>query len=128
MAISSKNSLPATLLIGTRMSGGEALNFDGEDSGPVREFFASNAAYWIDEYHLDGLRFDATQQIFDASPNHILAVMTRLAREAAGQAVHLSCGREPSCKPAGWSGLTRAVAMTLMRFGMTTFITLRARH
>ncbi len=64
---------------------GEALNFDGEDSGPVREFFASNAAYWIDEYHLDGLRFDATQQIFDASPNHILAVMTRLAREAAEQ-------------------------------------------
>jgi maltooligosyltrehalose trehalohydrolase len=64
---------------------GEALNFDGENAGPVREFFSSNAAYWIDEYHLDGLRFDATQQIFDSSPNHILAVMTRMAREAAGE-------------------------------------------
>ena len=44
---------------------GEAINFDGPDAGPVREFFLANAGYWIDEYHLDGLRLDATQQIFD---------------------------------------------------------------
>src|SRR6185437_4030624 len=31
---------------------GEAINFDGPDSGPVREFYIANAAYWIDEYHL----------------------------------------------------------------------------
>jgi len=37
---------------------GEALNFDGPGSGPVREFFQSNAAYWIEEFHLDGLRED----------------------------------------------------------------------
>ena len=47
---------------------GEAINFDGADAGPVREFFVANAGYWIDEFHLDGLRLDATQQIFDASP------------------------------------------------------------
>ena len=47
---------------------GEAINFDGENAGPVREFFITNAAYWIEEFHLDGLRLDATQQIFDASP------------------------------------------------------------
>jgi maltooligosyltrehalose trehalohydrolase len=51
---------------------GEALNFDGDDSGPVREFFVSNAGYWIDEFHLDGLRLDATQQIHDHSPEHVL--------------------------------------------------------
>src|SRR5271165_2120668 len=38
---------------------GEAINFDGPDAEPVRAFFLANAAYWIDEYHLDGLRLDA---------------------------------------------------------------------
>lgn len=63
---------------------GDALNFDGENSGPVRELFISNAGYWIDEYHLDGLRLDATQQIFDESPDHLIAAVVRRAREAAG--------------------------------------------
>ena len=63
---------------------GDALNFDGEDSHGVREFVAENAAYWIDEFHLDGLRVDATQSIFDASEEHILARVARSAREAAG--------------------------------------------
>jgi maltooligosyltrehalose trehalohydrolase len=62
---------------------GEAINFDGDNSGPVREFFLTNAAYWIDEYHLDGLRLDATQQMFDHSPEHILKGVMRAAREAA---------------------------------------------
>ena len=63
---------------------GDPLNFDGPDAGPVREFFIANAGYWIDEYHLDGLRFDATHTIHDASPEHVLAAMSRRAREAAG--------------------------------------------
>ena len=63
---------------------GEALNFDGENSGPVREFFATNAAYWIEEFQLDGLRLDATQQIFDASPQHVLTLINEYARAAAG--------------------------------------------
>jgi maltooligosyltrehalose trehalohydrolase len=62
---------------------GEALNFDGPGSGEVREFFLSNAAYWITEFHFDGLRLDATQQIFDASAEHFLASVTRRVREAA---------------------------------------------
>ncbi len=66
---------------------GEALNFDGEGSGPVREFFVANAGYWIDEFHFDGLRFDATQQIFDASDDHILAAVARRVRQAAGKRV-----------------------------------------
>src|SRR5262245_29903086 len=56
---------------------GEALNFDGPDAGPVREFFVANAGYWIDEFHFDGLRLDATQQIFDRSREHILAAVGR---------------------------------------------------
>jgi len=64
---------------------GEAINFDGSDSKPVREFFVSNAAYWIEEFHLDGLRLDATQQIFDNSPENVLAAINREARRAAGR-------------------------------------------
>ena len=63
---------------------GDALNFDGKNCEPVREFFASNVEYWIREYHFDGLRFDATQSIYDNSHEHILAEMARRARAAAG--------------------------------------------
>jgi maltooligosyltrehalose trehalohydrolase len=64
---------------------GEAINFDGPDAGPVREFFASNAAYWIDEFHFDGLRLDATQNIYDEGPRHILADIVERGRAAAGR-------------------------------------------
>ncbi len=50
---------------------------------PVREFVLSNAGYWISEFHLDGLRLDATQVIFDQSPEHILAAITRTVRHAS---------------------------------------------
>jgi len=62
---------------------GEALNFDGPKSGPVREFFIANAGYWIDEYHFDGLRIDAAQAIHDKSPEHVLAAIGRRVRAAA---------------------------------------------
>jgi maltooligosyltrehalose trehalohydrolase len=63
---------------------GDAINFDGSDAGPVREFFIANAGYWIDEYHLDGLRLDATQQIFDRSSRNVMAAMADCVREKAG--------------------------------------------
>jgi maltooligosyltrehalose trehalohydrolase len=69
-----------------RTEWGEPINFDGPDSGPVRDFFAANAAYWIDEFHLDGLRLDATQNIYDDTPDpskHILAEIGRRVRSAA---------------------------------------------
>jgi maltooligosyltrehalose trehalohydrolase len=62
---------------------GAAINFDGPGSGPVRELFVENAAYWVSEFHFDGLRLDATQQIFDTSPEHLVAAVARRARQAA---------------------------------------------
>lgn len=62
---------------------GQAINFDGENSPQVREFFLANAGYWIDEYHLDGLRLDAVHSIVDDSPEHILAGIAREVRRAA---------------------------------------------
>jgi maltooligosyltrehalose trehalohydrolase len=67
-----------------RTAWGDAINFDGENSGPVREYFVANAAYWIDEFHVDGLRLDAVDAILDDSSDHILAAVARRVREAAG--------------------------------------------
>jgi maltooligosyltrehalose trehalohydrolase len=61
---------------------GEAINFDGKHSRPVREFVCANAAYWIEEFHLDGLRLDATHQIFAASTENIQVELGRSARRA----------------------------------------------
>jgi maltooligosyltrehalose trehalohydrolase len=51
---------------------GDAINYDGPDSGPVRSFVLANALYWAREYHVDGLRLDATHAIVDDSPVHLL--------------------------------------------------------
>lgn len=64
---------------------GDPLNFYGPGSGPVREFYVRNAAYWIREFHLDGLRLDATQNIYDTSDEHVVAEIARAARRAGGE-------------------------------------------
>jgi maltooligosyltrehalose trehalohydrolase len=75
---------------------GDAINFDGENSGPVRDLFVSNAAYWIEEFHLDGLRLDATQQMFDSSSENIIAAIGRRVREAArGRTTIIIAENEP---------------------------------
>ncbi len=77
---------------------GKALNFDGDGSAPVREFFTENARYWIDEYHFDGLRLDATQSIIDNSKRHVLCDITEAARGAArarGGRVYICAENEP---------------------------------
>ncbi len=63
---------------------------------PVREFFVANAGYWIDEFHLDGLRLDATQPIYDRSEEHILAAIgARRATAAAGRPIVIVAENEP---------------------------------
>ena len=64
---------------------GDSINFDGENCGPVREFFITNGRYWIEEFHFDGFRFDATQSIHDKSEEYIVGAIGRAAREAAGK-------------------------------------------
>jgi maltooligosyltrehalose trehalohydrolase len=64
---------------------GPGFNYDGKDSRAVRDYIAGNAEYWIREYHLDGLRLDATQSIFDRSSEHIISELARRARSAAGE-------------------------------------------
>ncbi|TAK62214.1 alpha-amylase family glycosyl hydrolase, partial [Methylobacter sp.] len=61
---------------------GDPLNFDGPNSSAVREYVLANTAYWIKEFHLDGLRIDATQQIFDSSAENIIAAIAQTVRTA----------------------------------------------
>jgi malto-oligosyltrehalose trehalohydrolase len=51
---------------------GNGINFDGIESRPVRDYFINNALYWLNEYHFDGLRFDAVHAIADDSKPDIL--------------------------------------------------------
>ncbi len=75
---------------------GKALNFDGPESAAVRRFVLANAAYWIEEFHFDGLRLDATQDIHDSSQEHILAALARQVRDSAGdRATLLVAENEP---------------------------------
>ena len=62
---------------------GDSINFDGPNSAPVREFYITNGRYWIDEFHFDGFRFDATDAIHDKSDEYIIGAVGRAAREAA---------------------------------------------
>ena len=59
---------------------GEAINFCGPNCDPVRQFVTDNAAYWIREFHIDGLRLDATDTIIDLSGRHILADISETVR------------------------------------------------
>jgi maltooligosyltrehalose trehalohydrolase len=70
---------------------GKAINFDGELSREVREFFIHNALYWIEEYHLDGLRLDAVHAMYDQSGTHFVDELARRVHEGPGRErpVHL---------------------------------------
>jgi malto-oligosyltrehalose trehalohydrolase/4-alpha-glucanotransferase len=69
---------------------GAAINFDGPDSSSVREFVIHNALYWIEEFHLDGLRLDAVHAIVDDSAKHLLEELAERVRAATpGRQIHL---------------------------------------
>jgi len=75
---------------------GSSINFDGDNNAGVREFVAKNAAYWINEYHFDGLRLDATQALYDSSKEHIIAKICREARaDAPNRSIYLVAENEP---------------------------------
>jgi maltooligosyltrehalose trehalohydrolase len=70
---------------------GPAINFDGEHSRTVRDFFLHNALYWIEEYRFDGLRLDAVHAMRDQSSPDIVSEIARALRAGPGRTrqVHL---------------------------------------
>jgi malto-oligosyltrehalose trehalohydrolase len=69
---------------------GAAINFDGRDSRPVRDFVIDNAVYWLGEYRFDGLRLDAVHHLIDDGTPHILAELAATVRKRfADRQVHL---------------------------------------
>ncbi len=65
---------------------GAGINFDGPGSDEVRRFFIENAIGWIRDFHIDGLRLDATHAILDMSPQPFLRELF-LAVQAEARAV-----------------------------------------
>ncbi|MCJ2111969.1 malto-oligosyltrehalose trehalohydrolase [Methylobacterium sp. E-025] len=75
---------------------GAGINFDGKESGhTVRQFFIQNTLYWLEEYHFDGIRFDAVHAILDDSPTHFLAELGETVRAAfPDRQIHLMLENE----------------------------------
>jgi maltooligosyltrehalose trehalohydrolase len=70
---------------------GAAINFDGTEARAVRDFYVENALYWLEEFHVDGLRFDAVHAIRDDSERSILVEIAETVRRRCGETrpVHL---------------------------------------
>lgn len=64
---------------------GDAINYDGPYSNPVRQFFINNALYWFAEYHVDALRLDAIHGIYDFGAHHFLQELGEAVRKQAAQ-------------------------------------------
>lgn len=62
---------------------GAGIDLDGPHGAHVREFFIENALHWVHEYHVDGLRLDATHAIRDDSHRHFLAELSAAVHESA---------------------------------------------
>ena len=63
---------------------GEAVNLDAH---LVRRFILDNAAHWVREYHLDGLRLDATHALIEEQPKPLVAELAEVTRAVAGRAI-----------------------------------------
>ena len=59
---------------------GDAVNLDDHHSDSARHFFIENALHWVHEYHIDGLRLDATHAMVDDSPTHFLKELAQKVR------------------------------------------------
>ena len=60
---------------------GAAFNFE---QTTVRDFFRENVNYWMDEFHIDGFRLDATHSIEDGSEIHILSEIATAVQDRGG--------------------------------------------
>jgi maltooligosyltrehalose trehalohydrolase len=64
---------------------GDGINLDDPGSSPVRRFIVDNACHWVREYHVDGLRLDATHALIDTSATHIVREIAAAVRAEAGR-------------------------------------------
>ena len=107
---------PGFFTLRHRTPWGEAVNFDGPDARPVRDFVVENAEYWIDAFHLDGLRLDAAHSIKDDSRPDIIDELAARLRSRFDRPIHLLIenedneperlvrrGREPLFYTAQWN-------------------------
>jgi maltooligosyltrehalose trehalohydrolase len=68
---------------------GPAINLDDRYSEGVRALFVDNALHWLDEYHLDGFRLDATHVLRDDSTPHFLAELSAAVDRLQGRPRYL---------------------------------------
>ena len=68
---------------------GSAINLDDRQSEGVRAFFIDNALHWLREYHIDGLRLDATHALIDDSDQHFLAELSEVVDGLEGRQRYL---------------------------------------
>jgi malto-oligosyltrehalose trehalohydrolase len=68
---------------------GGAINFEGPAGRQVRRFFIENALYWLNEYHIDGLRLDAVHAIHDRSAVHFLDELADAVTQGPGRSRHV---------------------------------------
>ncbi len=94
---------------------GAAINFDGPGSRTVRDFFIENALYWLEEYHMDGLRLDAVHAIRDDSVPNILEELAQRVRKGPGRKrqIHLVLENDDN----------RASYLVRDRFGLPVYYT-----
>ena len=64
---------------------GSAINFDDAHSHCVRSYFLENALYWLREFHIDALRLDAVQAIYDLGAKHFLSELADRVDELSQQ-------------------------------------------
>lgn len=68
---------------------GAAINYDDAGSEVVRAFFIHNALYWLEEFHLDGLRLDAVHAIVDDSRPDVLMELAEAVNAGVGAKRHV---------------------------------------
>jgi malto-oligosyltrehalose trehalohydrolase len=80
---------PALIASGRDTPWGAGLDFDGAGAPVARRLVVDNALYWLEEYHLDGLRLDAVHAIHDASARHVLDEVAAAVAEGPGRRRHV---------------------------------------
>src|SRR6478752_8153977 len=64
---------------------GDSVNLDGPESDEVRRYILDNAAMWLRDYHVDGLRLDAVHAFKDERAVHLLEDFGALADEISAE-------------------------------------------